>query len=246
MAIIRERPVFVDKKHKFCAGCGHGILNRLLAEVLEERGLLDRNVIVLGVGCSCNMSAYWGGDVLQAAHGRASSIARGLKTAAPDTLVMSYQGDGDAYVIGLSDTLNLAYVNANVLIIVVNNNNFAMTGGQMSWTTLDGQKTTTSSKGRDVHETGLPMKVPEMIVHSFKDVAFVARASTHDAANINMLKRYIREGVDAQLAGEGFCLIDVLSQCPVNWGMSLADSLEWMKNSVVSYFPLGVLKGRAK
>ena len=146
----------------FCAGCGHGILNRLIAEVLEEKGYEKNHIMILGVGCDCNMNFTWGGDKLQCAHGRATSAARGAKYGRPDTLIISYQGDGDAYVIGFSDTMNVAYVNTNITTFVVNNTNYAMTGGQMSWTTMPGQSTTTSVSGRDCESTGTPQAKPLM------------------------------------------------------------------------------------
>ena len=167
-------PKLAQKPHSFCPGCGHGIINRLIAETLEEIGYEKKTILTLGVGCSWNMSRYWSGDMLQVAHGRGSACATGVKVARPDLLSISYQGDGDAYVIGLAETLNAAYRNTPITVFVVNNNNFAMTGGQMSWTTMPGQITTTSPQGRDPKKTGFPIKVPE-IVSTFENVAYVAR-----------------------------------------------------------------------
>jgi len=175
---------------------------------------------------------------------RAASTATGVKVARPDLLSIAYQGDGDAYVIGLQETLNAAYTNANISMIVINNTNFAMTGGQMSWTTLPGQKTTTSTRGgrQDGH---LPLRIPEIIARDF-DVAFVARGSLASAAEINKSKRLIQTAVECQLEGRGFSLVELLSPCPTNWGISVEKSIQWMEKEVVPYYELGELKGRRK
>jgi 2-oxoglutarate ferredoxin oxidoreductase subunit beta len=243
MAVARKIPKIMEEPTAFCAGCGHGILNRLIAEVLEEKGQEKNHILILGVGCNCNMNFTWGGDKLQCAHGRATSVARGAKTGRPDTLIISYQGDGDAYVIGLSDTINTAYVNTNVTTFAVNNTNYAMTGGQMSWTTMPGQHTTTSASGRDCESTGNPIKVPEIIAQNF-DVAYVARGSLHSAKEINKTKKYVRNAIEAQLNGEGFSLVEVLAQCPTNWKVSTVDANEWLKDKVVPIYPLGEFKKR--
>ncbi|MDR1272799.1 MAG: 2-oxoglutarate oxidoreductase [Clostridiales Family XIII bacterium] len=242
MAVTKTTPKLVDIPNKFCPGCGHGILNRLIAEVIEENGYEQKTIMTLGVGCDCNMNSTFLGDTIQCAHGRAASTATGVKVARPDLLSIAYQGDGDAYVIGLSETLNAAYRNTNITVFVVNNNNFAMTGGQMSWTTMAGQVTTTSPAGRDTKATGNPIKLPE-IVSGF-DVAYVARGSVHSAEEIMKLRKYVKNAIEAQLAGEGYSLVEALCQCPTNWGMDTRHSLEWMEAEVVPYFELGELKER--
>jgi 2-oxoglutarate ferredoxin oxidoreductase subunit beta len=243
MAVARKIPKIMETPTAFCAGCGHGILNRLIAEVLEEKGYEKNHIMILGVGCDCNMNFTWGGDKLQCAHGRATSAARGAKYGRPDTLIISYQGDGDAYVIGFSDTMNVAYVNTNITTFVVNNTNYAMTGGQMSWTTMPGQSTTTSVTGRDCERTGTPIKVPEIIAGNF-DVAYVARGSLHSAKEINKTKKYVRNAIEAQLNQEGFSLVEVVAQCPTNWRVSTMDANEWMKEKVIPYYSLGEFKKR--
>ena len=243
MAVARKIPKIFEKPTSFCAGCGHGILNRLAAEIIEEKGYQKNHIMLLGVGCCCNMNNSWGGDKLQCAHGRAASVARGAKIGRPDTLIISYQGDGDAYVIGFSDTLNTAYLNTNVTIFVINNNNYAMTGGQMSWTTVPGQVTTTSILGRDCIKTGAPIKIPEIIAENF-EVAYAARGSLHSAKTINQTKKYVRNAIEAQINNEGFSIVEVLAQCPNNWRMSTRESNEWMEKEVVPYFPLGEFKER--
>ena len=241
---VRTIPELVRRPHVFCPGCGHGIINRLIAEVVEEFGYEKKIVLTLGVGCSCNMNDNWSCDVLQTAHGRAAASATGVKVAKPELLSISYQGDGDAYVIGLAETLNAAYRNTPITVFVVNNNNFAMTGGQMSWTTMPGQVTATSPQGRDPKKTGFPIKVPEIIA-GFEDVAYVARGSVHTLKEINQLKKYIRNAIEAQINGEGYSMVEILAPCPTNWKMDVKKSIQWMKEEVVPYFKLGELRERS-
>ena len=245
MAVSRKIPAMMAKPTVFCAGCGHGILNRLIGEVLEEKGYAKNHILVLGVGCNCNMNRTWDGDTLQCAHGRASAAARGAKLGRPETLILSYQGDGDAYVIGFSEIMNVAYVNANITSVVVNNANFGMTGGQMSWTTVSGQVTTTSPFGRNCEGTGNPVKVPEMIAANY-NAAYVARGSLHSPKEINRTKKYIRNAIEAQLNHEGYSLVEVLSQCPTNWRISTPKANEWIKDNLVPYYGLGELKQRRR
>lgn len=243
MSIVRKTPSIVKARNHFCPGCGHGILNRLIAEVIEEKGYEKKTIVTLGVGCSCNMNFSWVGDKIQCAHGRAAAATNGVKVARPNLLAISYQGDGDAYVIGLSETLNAAYRNANITVFVVNNNNFAMTGGQMSWTTIPGQVTSTGTNGRNPKETGMPIKVPE-IISGFSGVAYVARGSVHSPREINNLKKYINNAIECQLNNEGYSLVEVLAQCPTNWGLTTKQSVEWIEREVVPYYTLGELKKR--
>jgi Pyruvate:ferredoxin oxidoreductase and related 2-oxoacid:ferredoxin oxidoreductases, beta subunit len=244
MAFEKRRPVLVEHTHTFCPGCGHGIFARLLAEAIQEAGYERKAILSLGVGCCCNMNPpSWSGDVLQTAHGRAASVATGVKVARPDLLSISYQGDGDAYVIGLNETLNAAYRGENICTFVILNNNFAMTGGQMSWTTMPGQKTTTSPAGRDCKVTGMPIKVPE-IMATLPNVSYVARGAVTSPKNINQLKKYIKEAISAQINGEGYSFVEIVSPCPTNWAMNVKDSIKWIDDNVIPYYPLGVLKER--
>ncbi|CCX59491.1 putative uncharacterized protein [Blautia hydrogenotrophica CAG:147] len=239
----KKIPELVNAPHVFCPGCGHGIANRVIAEVIEEVGYAQKTIMTLGVGCSCNMSDHWKCDVLQTAHGRGAACATGVKVARPDLLSIAYQGDGDAYVIGLSETLNAAYRNTPITVFVINNNNFAMTGGQMSWTTMPGQITATSPAGRDVAKTGFPIRVPEIIA-DFENIAYVARGSVHSVKEIHKLRRYVKNAVEAQLSGEGYSLVEILAPCPTNWGMDIEASINWMEKTVLPYYKLGELKNR--
>lgn len=246
MAVTKSVPRLLENPHTLCPGCGHGIVFRLLAEVLEEEGYDQKTILTLGVGCCCNMNPpAWKGDVIQTAHGRAGATATGAKVGRPDLLSIAYQGDGDAYVIGLAETLNAAYRNEPITVITVLNNNFAMTGGQMSWTTMPGQVTVTSPNGRDCDLTGLPIKVPE-IVASFENVNYVARGTTISAAEINKLKKYIQTAVRNQIEGKGYSMVEVVSPCPTNWRKGVADCAAWMNEEVIPYYPLGELKNNNK
>lgn len=229
------------RPHRFCPGCGHGVIARVLLEVIEERGLSDKLILNHGVGCCCNLRSFHL-DGLQCAHGRSCASTRAMKAVLPDLCLVSYQGDGDAYVIGLQETLNAAYAKTNMTLITVNNSNFGMTGGQMAWTTLPGQVTTTSPHGRPV-DGPQPIKIPEMIAYSF-DPAFVARASVQSPAEINKLKKYMEKAIDAQMEGKGFSMIEVLSPCPTNWGMTMEKANKWVSEDMQKYYPLGVLADR--
>ena len=181
--------------------------------------------------------------MLQAPHGRAAAVATGMKRALPDVTVFTYQGDGDAYTIGIAETLNAAYRNENICAFVVNNCNFGMTGGQLSWTTMPGQVTTTSSHGRDTVHTGMPIKIPEMIASSFQ-TAYVARGTVINAKEINRLKGYIKNAIQAQIAGEGHSLVEVLSPCPTNWHMSAMDAMDHIERNILPYYTLGEFQKR--
>lgn len=238
MAIARKIPALTERPTTFCPGCGHGIFTRLLGECLTELGQ-DKNVICsLGVGCSCIFDTAYQGNMLQAPHGRAAAVATGMKMARPDVTVFTYQGDGDAYTIGIAETLNAAYRNENISVFVINNCNFGMTGGQMSWTTMPGQVTATSSGGRNAEETGTPIKVPEMISSSFSP-AYIARGTVTDAKHICQLKRYIKNALEAQIKEEGYSLVEILSPCPTNWHMSPLAALDHIEKTILPYYTVG-------
>lgn len=240
---MQKIPDITSNQAMFCAGCGHGVLLRLIGEVLTELGQ-DKNVMTaIGVGCSCHLKTGINCDLVQSPHGRAAAVAVGMKLAEPDITVFTYQGDGDAYAIGLSETLNAAYRNNNITCVVINNCNFGMTGGQMGWTTMPGQKTTTSPKGRDCSKTGMPIKVPEMIAYSYP-VAYVARGAVTTPKEILALKGYLKNAFEAQLRGEGYSMVEVLCPCPTNWGMSPKKAKEWLQSEVQPYYQLGELVKR--
>lgn len=240
----RKVPGIIDRPMSFCPGCGHGIIIRLIAECLEELGQ-DENVIFgIGVGCSSLLGGGLETDRLHCSHGRAGAVCTAMKRVNPDNLVISYQGDGDAYSIGIGETTSAAYRNERFTTFVVNNTNYGMTGGQMSNTTMSGQKTTTSVYGRDCDTTGLPIRFPEIVASQFDNAAYVARGSVSTPANINKTKTYIKKALQAQLSGEGYSLVEILSSCPTNWGMTAPDAMKHLEQVVTPQFPLGEFKNK--
>jgi 2-oxoglutarate ferredoxin oxidoreductase subunit beta len=233
----REIPRSIYAANSFCPGCGHGLVLRLIAEVIDEMDM-DRDTIgVLAVGCSCLTNRTLAIDLLQSPHGRASAAAAAIKRCRPEKLVLTYQGDGDAASIGIAETIYTAQRKEKITQIVVNNGVYGMTGGQMSPTTLVGQKTTTSVKGRDPEVSGMPLNLME-VLKSF-DPAYMARGSIHDAAHINKAKSYIKKAFEAQMAGAGYSCVEILSPCPTNWHMSPEESMRRIGEEVIQYYPLG-------
>lgn len=243
MAKARKVPAIMDNPMMFCPGCGHGIAMRLIAESLEELGQ-DQNMIMgIGVGCSSLLGGGLEVDRLHCLHGRAGAVCTGMKRVSPDTMVIAYQGDGDAYSIGFAESMNAAYRNEDFTVITINNTNYGMTGGQMSSTTMPNQKTTTSPLGRDCDLTGAPIKFPEIIAEQF-DAAYVARGAVTSPGNINKLKGYIKNALEAQLNGEGYSMVEVLSPCPTNWGVTPLQAIDRMNEEIIPYYPLGEFKAR--
>ena len=243
MAKSRKVPAILTNQMMFCPGCGHGVVIRLIAECLDELGQ-DKNIIFgIGVGCCALLNIGLEADKFNALHGRSGAVCTSMKRLNPDTMVISYQGDGDAYSIGIAESLNAAYRNENFTVIAVNNTNYGMTGGQMSATTMPGQKTTTSPLGRDCEITGLPLRFPEMVSSQF-NVAYAARGTVTTPANVNKLKGYIKNALEAQLNGEGYSLVEILSPCPTNWGMTPLKAMDRIEQELIPYYPLGEFKTR--
>lgn len=242
MAKTYKIPKILISGTGFCPGCGHGIINRILAEVLNELGLEEKTIGVCAVGCVCLMRRSFKIDWIQAQHGRAPAVATGIKRVRPETTVFTYQGDGDLAAIGTAEIIHAAARNENTTTIFVNNGVFGMTGGQMAPTTLPGQKTISSPLGRDTKLTGMPIKISEML--AVLPVAYIARGSVVNAAEINKTKKYIRSAIEAQQKGEGFSMVEVLSPCPTNWHMNPLKSLERLKEEVEKYYPLGEMVKR--
>ncbi|MBE6575964.1 MAG: 2-oxoglutarate oxidoreductase [Ruminococcaceae bacterium] len=225
----------------YCPGCTHGIVHRLVAEALDALDITDKTVGVAPVGCSVFAYNYFECDMIQAAHGRAPAVATGVKRTHPDTIVFTYQGDGDLAAIGTAETVHSATRGENITIIFINNAIYGMTGGQMAPTTLPGQVTTTSPYGRDPKIQGNPVRVCEML-STLDGVAYAERVSVDTPKNINNAKRAIKKAFQNQIDGKGFSIVEVLSTCPTNWGMSPADSLEWLRQNMMPHYPLGVYK----
>ncbi len=243
MAKALKMPVKISRQVPFCPGCGHGIIVRLVMECIEELGYNDNVIIGKPVGCASLLDNSLAVDTFTGAHGRNGASMTAVKRLKPDTLVVSYQGDGDAYNIGFSETMNAAYRNEKFTVITINNGNFGMTGGQMAWTTMPGQKTATSVNGRNVELSGMPIRVPEMIASSF-DTAYVARGALFTPAEIRKTKGYIKKALQAQIDGIGHSMVEILSPCPTNWGLTPLASMDRIVNELVPYYPLGELKNK--
>ncbi len=243
--VVFARPsLLTDAPFHYCPGCTHGIVHRLIAEVLGELNVSRENVIgIAPVGCAVFAYDYFDCDMTEAAHGRAPAVATGIKRVHPDKVVFSYQGDGDLACIGAAETIHAAARNENITIIFINNGIFGMTGGQMAPTTLLGQYSTTCQDGRDPVLNGYPVHVCEML-SQLKGPQYIERVSTHDAANVLKAKKAIKKAFQYQLEGKGFSMIEVLVACPTNWKMTPVKALEHIKNEVIPYFPLGVYKDR--
>ena len=228
---------------KYCSGCGHGIIHRLVAELVDEMGLQEKAIITHPVGCSVWADFYFKFDSVQPPHGRTPAAATGVKRTLPDHLVICYQGDGDLAAIGTAEAIHAANRAEKFTTIFVNNAIYGMTGGQMAPTTLIGQKATTSPLGRDpiVAGMGYPIKVCELL-SSLEGTAYLARGSVHNAANIRKTKGYIRRAFELQMSGIGFTMVEVLSQCPTGWSMDPEASVQWLEKNMTAQFPLGEIK----
>ncbi len=242
--VIYQRPArLTDVSTRYCPGCGHGIIHRLVAEVLEDLGVDGRTIAVAPVGCSVFAYEYLGYDWCEAPHGRAPAVATGIRRVRPDAFVLTYQGDGDLAAIGTGEIVHAAARGELITAIFVNNGIYGMTGGQMAPTTLVGQRTTSSPTGRDVRAAGYPVPMTEMLA-VLPGVAFAARGSIADPSAIGKTKAYIRKACEAQIRGEGFAVVEVLSNCPVGWGMTAQESIRYLQDVVVQTYPLGVLADR--
>ncbi|MDO4567815.1 MAG: thiamine pyrophosphate-dependent enzyme [Clostridia bacterium] len=239
--IFKKTPVLTDTIMHYCPGCGHGIVHRLVAEVIDELGIADRAIGVVPVGCAVFGYKYFNIDVMEAAHGRAPAVATGIKRVHPDSIVFTYQGDGDLASIGAAEIVHAAHRGEKITTIFINNAIYGMTGGQMAPTTLVGQKTTTSPYGRDKDHCGSPIRVAEMLA-TINGAAYIERTAVNSTANIIKTKRAIKNAFAAQMERKGFSLVEVLSNCPTNWGMSAVESMEWLEQNMIPYYPLGVKK----
>jgi 2-oxoglutarate ferredoxin oxidoreductase subunit beta len=222
----------------YCPGCTHGIAHRLIAEVLEEMNVLDRAIGVAPVGCAVFAYNYFDCDFVEAAHGRAPAMATGIKRVLPDRVVFTYQGDGDLASIGMAEIVHAAARGENITVIFINNANYGMTGGQMAPTTLPGMKTTSSPSGRDVETQGYPIRMAEMLA-TLEGAGYVVRRSLHDPKNIRLARKAIRLAFETQVRGLGFSMVELLSTCPTNWGLSPVEALRFVEERMVPYFPLG-------
>jgi len=242
MSVVFEKTKGLqDVKTHYCPGCTHGIIHRLVAEVLVELGELDNAIGVVPVGCSVLAYKYFNCDTHEAAHGRAPAVATGIKRVRPNNTVFTYQGDGDLASIGTAEIIHAAARGEKITTIFVNNAIYGMTGGQMAPTTLPGQKATTSQDGRDPVVAGMPIRMSEMLA-TLDGAKFVERVSVHNPREIRKAKAAIKKAFELQISGEGFGIVEVLSTCPTNWGMTPIDSLKWLEDNMIPYYKLGNLK----
>ncbi len=242
MAIVFEKPkMLTEVPMHYCPGCTHGIIHRLVAESLEELGVADRAIGVAPVGCSVFAYDYFNCDMFEAAHGRAPAVATGAKRVRPDSIVFTYQGDGDLASIGTAEIVHAATRGENITTIFVNNAIYGMTGGQMAPTTLLGQKATTSPAGRDPKANGYPIRMSEMLA-TLDGPAYIARVSVHDVKHIMQAKKAIKQAFQCQVEGKGFAMVEVLSTCPTNWGLTPVEALKWLEDNMIPQYPLGVKK----
>ena len=247
MEIVFEKTKgLTDTPTHYCPGCTHGIIHRLVAEVLEEMDVLEDAVGVASVGCSVLSYEYFNTDMVQAAHGRAPAVATGVKRVLPNNrIVYTYQGDGDLASIGMAEIVHAAARGEKITVIFVNNAIYGMTGGQMAPTSLLGQKTATSPFGRDENVQGAPIRMSELLA-TLDGAAYIERVSSHDVPNIIKTKKAIRKAFETQKQGLGFSLVEILSTCPTNWGLDPKESLDWVKDAMVPVYPLGVYKDTTK
>ena len=243
--IVAKRPdSLLPVATHYCPGCTHGIIHRLVAEAIDTLGIEGKTIGVAPVGCAVLAYKYFACDMIEAAHGRAPAVATGLKRADPNTIIFSYQGDGDLASIGMAETVHAAARNENITIIFINNAIYGMTGGQMAPTSLPGQVTQTSPYGRDVTQCGYPIRVCEML-SELEGPEYLERVTVNSVKNVRAAKKAIEKAFRNQIEGKGFSLIEVLSACPTNWGMTPQDALKWIDDKMIPYYPLGVFKDRS-
>ena len=243
MKVFEKPKALTDAPLHYCPGCTHGIIHRLVAEAIDELGIEGRTIGVASVGCSVFSYNYFACDMVQAAHGRAPAVATGVKRSDKNNIVFTYQGDGDLAAIGTAETVHSAARGENITVIFVNNAIYGMTGGQMAPTTLPGQVTQTSPYGRDVEIAGYPVKVCEML-SQVDGAYYLERVAVNNVKNIKKAKAAIKKAFQNQIDGKGFSLVEVVSTCPTNWGVSPDEALKWVDDKMIPYYPHGVYKDK--
>ena len=245
MIVFQKPHALTDAPMHYCPGCTHGIVHRLVAQAIDDLGIEGKTVGIAPVGCSVMAYNYFACDMIEAAHGRAPAVATGVKRSDPDGLVVfTYQGDGDLASIGMAETVHAAARNENITVIFINNAIYGMTGGQMAPTSLPGQVTQTSPYGRDVKACGYPVRVCEMLA-TLDGPEYLERVAVNNIKNIKAAGKAIHKAFQNQIDGKGFSLIEVISSCPTNWGMTPQKALQWIDEKMIPYYPLGVYKDRS-
>jgi len=240
--IVFKRPTaLADAVTHYCPGCTHGVIHRLVAEVIDELGVADKTIGVAPVGCAVFAYNYFNLDFAEAPHGRATAVATGIKRVLPDKVVFTYQGDGDLAAIGTGETVHVAVRGENITVVFINNAVYGMTGGQMAPTTLPGMVSTSSPMGRDVELHGFPIRMAELLATT-SGAAYIVRRSVHDIANIRKTKKALLTAFRVQMQGMGFSLVEILSSCPTNWGLTPAEALKFIENKMATYYPIGDYK----
>lgn len=240
-ALYKKPESLTDKMTIYCGGCGHGIIHRLVAEVIDSLGIREKTIGIAPVGCAVLAYDYFNFDITEAAHGRRPAVATGIKRCLPDRIVFTYQGDGDLAAIGTAEIIHAAARGENITVIFVNNGTYGMTRGQMAPTTLPGQKTTTTTKGRDTSYHGFPIRVCEMLA-TLDGTAYLERTKIDTVQDVIKTKQAIKKSFRYQIEGKGFSLVEVLSTCPTNWKMTPAQSMEWVRTKMAAFFPVRVYK----
>lgn len=235
--MIKKAPQTLVADNKFCPGCGHGVVNRLLAEIFEELKIEEDVIAVLAVGCACLQIDTFGVDSIQAIHGRAPAVATGIKRSRPNNPVFTYQGDGDALSIGAAETIHAAARNENLTAVFINNGVFGMTGGQMAPTTLEGQVTKSSPYGRDVDLTGNPFNAINVL--KALDITYLARGTVTTVGEIAKTKKYLKQAFENQINNKGYSFVEIVSPCPTNWNMTPLKAMDRIKAEVLTVYPLG-------
>lgn len=241
MAQFKKTKGLTDAVLHYCPGCTHGIIHRLVAEVLEELNILGTSIGIAPVGCAVMAYDYFNCDMIQAPHGRAPAVATGAKRANPENIVFTYQGDGDLAAIGTAETVHAATRGENITVIFVNNAIYGMTGGQMAPTTLPQQVTQTTPYGRDVTRAGFPIRMSEML-STLSGVAYAERVTVDSVPNVKKAKAAIKKAFQTQVDKKGFSIVEVLSTCPTNWGLDPVEAIGWLRENMIPYYPLGVYK----
>ncbi len=244
MVVFDKPKSLLEVPLHYCPGCTHGIIHRLIAEVIDELEIEGKTIGIAPVGCAVMAYDYFSCDMIEAAHGRAPAVATGVKRANPENIVFTYQGDGDLASIGTAEIVHAATRNENITVIFVNNAIYGMTGGQMAPTSLVGQVTQTSPYGRDPKVCGYPVRICEMI-SQLEGPEYLERVAVNSVANVRKAKKAIKKAFENQLNNKGFSLVEVISACPTNWGMTPVKALEWIESDMIPYYPLGVYKDRS-
>lgn len=240
MSEILTRPsALIDVQNSYCPGCGHGVVHRVIAEILDELDIEGKTIGIAPVGCAVRAYDFFNCDMVEAPHGRAPAVATGIKRARPDNIVFSYQGDGDLAAIGTAEIVHAATRGENITVIFINNAIYGMTGGQMAPTTLPGQVTQTTPYGRDTKTAGYPVRVCELL-STLSGAAFVQRVAFDGPSGVVKMKAAIKKAFQCQIDKKGFSLVEVLSTCPTNWGKSPLEAIEWLKENMMAYYPVGV------